>query len=353
MSAHAKQVALLTGGRIKIGYQAAIKLLRCGCARVIVTTRFPRDAAARYAAEPDFKEWGGRLEVFGLDLRHTPSVEAFCRFVLDSYDRLDFIVNNAAQTLRRPPRFYEHLMAGERAPSETLSPDVRQILGANDGLLSSLGRTNTSSPAGQGALPPPNHGASDRPVTTTQSSGSGSSTSERIRLHVAPTTPMLSSTLPSPAAGRCTVGLTRSAELSQVPLVPEDLLHSGPSGSKFFPTGQLDQDMQQVDLRDTNSWLLKLHQVSTAELLETQLVNAVAPFVINARLRPLMEATPGAHKHIVNVSAMEASGNDNNIVPTACFATVQIVKHASLDQDRFSLECLKTSTLAIRVYPSF
>ncbi|MEP6574542.1 MAG: oxidoreductase, partial [Gemmatimonadota bacterium] len=71
------RVALLTGGRVKIGYQAGIKLLRSG-AHLIVTTRFPRDSASRYAREPDFAEWGHRLEIFGLDLRHTPSVEAFC-----------------------------------------------------------------------------------------------------------------------------------------------------------------------------------------------------------------------------------------------------------------------------------
>ena len=75
------RVALLTGGRVKIGYQAGLKLLRCG-AHLIVTTRFPRDAANRYASEPDFAEWGHRLEIFGLDLRHTPSVEAFCRELL-------------------------------------------------------------------------------------------------------------------------------------------------------------------------------------------------------------------------------------------------------------------------------
>ena len=96
------RVALLTGGRVKIGYQAGIKLLRAG-AHLIVTTRFPRDSAARYAAEPDFAEWGHRLEIFGLDLRHTPSVEAFCRHLLNTRDRLDFIINNACQTVRRPP----------------------------------------------------------------------------------------------------------------------------------------------------------------------------------------------------------------------------------------------------------
>jgi len=73
--------------------------------------------AARYAREPDFGAWGHRLEIFGLDLRHTPSVEAFCDELLATRDRLDFIINNACQTVRRPPEFYEHMMEGERAPS--------------------------------------------------------------------------------------------------------------------------------------------------------------------------------------------------------------------------------------------
>src|SRR5262245_6563052 len=92
------RVALVTGGRVKIGYKAGLKLLRAG-ARVIVTTRFPRDSAARYAREADFSDWRDRLEIFGLDLRHTPSVEAFCRELLASRAQLDFIVNNACQTV--------------------------------------------------------------------------------------------------------------------------------------------------------------------------------------------------------------------------------------------------------------
>ena len=96
------RLALLTGGRVKIGYQAGIKLLRAGAA-LIVVTRFPRDAALRYSQEPDFSDWGGRLEIFGLDLRHTPSVEAFCRHLMATRHRLDFLINNACQTVRRPP----------------------------------------------------------------------------------------------------------------------------------------------------------------------------------------------------------------------------------------------------------
>jgi NAD(P)-dependent dehydrogenase (short-subunit alcohol dehydrogenase family) len=246
-------VALLTGGRVKIGYQAGIKLLRCG-AELIVATRFPRDAAARYAAEPDFEEWGDRLEVFGLDLRHTPSVEAFCLHVLERRDRLDFIVNNACQTVRRPPAFYHHMMDGERALLRELPSSVLGLVGEYEGLR------------GDHALA----GAS-----------------------VAMTAPSARS------AG--TVGLIRAAELSQIPLLPGDATMDG----DLFPSGRLDQDLQQVDLRERNSWRLLLHEVSSVELVETQLVNAIAPFVINARLRPLMDRTPGHHKHIVNVSAVE------------------------------------------------
>ncbi|MDP2310772.1 MAG: SDR family NAD(P)-dependent oxidoreductase, partial [Pseudomonadota bacterium] len=127
------RVALLTGGRVKIGYQAGIKLLRAGV-HLIVTTRFPRDAAERYAREPDFPEWGDRLEIFGLDLRHTPSVEAFCAHLLSTRDRLDFIVNNACQTVRRPPDFYRHMMAAELGALDALSAPARRLLGAYEGL---------------------------------------------------------------------------------------------------------------------------------------------------------------------------------------------------------------------------
>lgn len=245
-------VALLTGGRVKIGYQAGIKLLRCG-ADLIVVTRFPRDAAARFAAEPDFAEWGDRLEVFGLDLRHTPSVEAFCQHVLETRDRLDFIVNNACQTVRRPPDFYRHMLDGETAALDELSPEVLALVGAYEGLR------------GYHLLP-------------------GEGTQALM-----------------PVSGDDVSGLTHAAEMSQTPLLPDELEAQG----DLFPEGRLDQDRQQVDLRDRNSWRLLLHEVSSVELLETQLVNAIAPFVINARLKPLMERTPGDGKHVVNVSAVE------------------------------------------------
>jgi NAD(P)-dependent dehydrogenase (short-subunit alcohol dehydrogenase family) len=250
------RVALLTGGRVKIGYQAGLKLLRAG-ARLIVTTRFPRDSAARYSREPDFGEWADRLEIFGLDLRHTPSVEAFCRELLVTRDRLDFIINNACQTVRRPPEFYEHMMQAERASLADMPESVRNLLGSYEGLR------------GYRMLPEAT-AASHLPE-------------------------MLDSGLPQLA------GLTHAAQLSQIRLLPEE--HR--AARDLFPEGRLDQDLQQVDLRGRNSWRLLLAEVSSVELLEVHLVNALGPFVLNARLKPLMLRTPGRAKHIVNVSAVE------------------------------------------------
>src|SRR5262249_15293228 len=113
------RTALVSGGRVKIGYQASMMLLRAG-AKVVVTTRFPRDAATRYAAEPDFSAFAPRLRLYALDLRHTPSVELFARQLAAHEPRLDFILHNACQTVRRPPGFYEHLMARERGSFEAL-----------------------------------------------------------------------------------------------------------------------------------------------------------------------------------------------------------------------------------------
>ncbi|MDB4915464.1 MAG: hypothetical protein JWM95_3108, partial [Gemmatimonadetes bacterium] len=250
------RVALLTGGRVKIGYQAGIKLLRAG-AHLIVTTRFPRDSALRYAAEPDFAEWGHRLEVFGLDLRHTPSVEAFCQQLLATHDRLDFIVNNACQTVRRPPDFYRHMMELETSSIGGMPEHVRKLVGAYEGVR------------GYDMLP-------------------GTAQAEHAIASM-------------PRELGEVAGLTHAAALSQVPLLADEMA----ARAHLFPEGRLDQDLQQVDLRDRNSWRMLMHEVPAVELLEVHLVNAVAPFLINARLKPLMMRVPTRDKHIVNVSAVE------------------------------------------------
>ncbi len=207
------KVALVTGGRIKIGHQIALRLLGWG-ASVIVTSRFARDTVRRFAAHPDFAGFRDRLRVYPLDLRAIPQVETFANHLAQTCPRLDILINNAAQTIQRPPAYYAALLADEAAPA---------------------------------ALPAALH-------------------------ELLPALPIAS--MPAP---------------DEHPL---------------FPQASDDGFGQPLDLREHNSWRLRLDEVGTVELLEVQLINAVAPYVLNARLRGLL-ARAGGPAFIVNVSAPE------------------------------------------------
>ena len=248
----AGRTALVTGARVKIGFEAAVMLLRAGAA-VVATTRFPGDAARRFSELEDFAEWDERLSIFGLDLRHTPSVEALADHLSETLSGLDFLIHNACQTVRRPPAYYTHLVGDEqfdRLPSRT-----RALVRGHEALLRGRSRL--------------------------QGSESASSVTTQVGSNI---------TMP---------GLSKSASLNQLDLLSEsDQAH-------LFPTGILDGEGQQLDLRARNSWRMNLAEVSTLELVEVQLVNSIAPFVLTARLKPLMMRVPSRDKHVVNVSAME------------------------------------------------
>jgi len=253
------QVAVVTGSRLKIGYHITLMLLRSG-ATVVATTRFPADSALRFSKEHDFTDWGHRLKIHGLDLRHIPSVEIFCNYIERKYERLDILINNAAQTVRRPAGFYQHLMAKEEMPIESLSQFAQDLLQDHKNCLQEL-KTFTSGPANNqnNSLPVTWHG-------------------------------------PEPG-----IGMRASAKLSQIPYSFDNSI----AAKEVFPEGQLDADLQQVDLRKTNSWRLKLGEIETTEMIEVQLVNSVAPFVLCNRLSNLMRKENTGQKHIINVSAME------------------------------------------------
>lgn len=251
------QVAIITGSRLKIGYHITLMLLRGG-ATVIATTRFPVDSALRFSKEEDFTQWGHRLKIHGLDLRHIPSVEIFCNFIEQRYEKLDILINNAAQTVRRPAGFYTHLMPNEERPIEELPKFARDLLKDHTECLTELKQFSSAASPNKN-MPVTWHG-------------------------------------PEPG-----IGLRASAKLSQIPYSFDNTLVS----QEVFPEGKLDADLQQVDLRKTNSWRLKLGEIETTEMIEVQLVNSVAPFVLCNRLSELMKKDHTGQKHIINVSAME------------------------------------------------
>jgi NAD(P)-dependent dehydrogenase (short-subunit alcohol dehydrogenase family) len=240
--------ALLTGGRAKIGMYIALRLLRDG-AHTTITTRFPRDAVRRFASLPDSSDWLHRLRVVGIDLRDPAQVIALADAVAAA-GPLDILINNAAQTVRRSPGAYAPLAEAELAPL----PD-----GPLPELLT-FGHTNDAHPqalAASVARHPILAAASD--VTRTAA--------ERL------TTDAL--TAGSTSLGRHAAGTAIDAG----GLVP--------------------------DTHDANSWTQHVQEVEPLELLEVQLANMTAPFLLISRLRPVMAASSARRKYIVNVSAME------------------------------------------------
>jgi NAD(P)-dependent dehydrogenase (short-subunit alcohol dehydrogenase family) len=213
---------LLTGGRVKIGFALARMMLRDG-AELVVTTRFPKDTARRFAAAPDSAEWLHRLRIAAVDLRDPRQVLGLCARLRDEAEPFDIVVNNAAQTVRRPLSSYAALIAGERTEALPAPP-------------------SSSEPLAPSALP----------------------------------------LLTAPGFS----GLIDDREL--VPAV-----------------GALDAAGLLPDRSPENSWTARLGELDPAEVLEVQLVNAVAPTMLVDGMLPLLLASPRPRRYVVNVTAVE------------------------------------------------
>jgi NAD(P)-dependent dehydrogenase (short-subunit alcohol dehydrogenase family) len=228
--------ALLTGGRAKIGMYIALRLLRDG-AHTTITTRFPHDAVRRFTAMEDSGEWLHRLRVVGLDLRDPGQVLDLADEVA-AQGPLDILVNNAAQTVRRSPEAYAHLVASMDVPLPSGPlPDVVTIGRAEyGGTMRLLGGRASPEPEALAAL----------------ALIAGSASADRI------------------AAGTA-----------------------------------VDAGGLAPDLHPHNSWSQVIDEVDPVELLEVQLVNQTAPFILIGRLRPALAASAARRTYVVNVSAME------------------------------------------------
>ncbi|WP_374772258.1 SDR family oxidoreductase [Streptomyces sp. NBC_01310] len=239
--------ALLTGGRVKIGYQVALMLLRDG-AELTVTSRFPQDTVRRFAAAPDAAEWWHRLRIAALDLCDPRQVLAFTDHMLSQGLPLDVLINNAAQTLRRSPQAYAALSAAETtaAPASLAAPQIWTAPGFS--------------------VPGP-------------------------RTAPLPWTAELAPRLRPPHA--LAAGTAHTADASAV------------AAAALLPQEAVDEAGLLPETTATNSWTLRLGQVDPTELLEVQLVNAVAPFLLADRLLPLLDASPHPHRYLINVSAVE------------------------------------------------
>nr|WP_228508004.1 SDR family NAD(P)-dependent oxidoreductase [Herbiconiux sp. VKM Ac-1786] len=250
--------ALLTGGRAKIGMHIALRLLRDG-AHTTITTRFPRDAVRRFASLPDAGEWMHRLTVVGIDLRDPAQVIGLADQVAAA-GPLDILINNATQTVRRSPGAYQPLVEAELAPLP-------------DGPLPELvtfGHTNDEHPQ---AL------------------------ARSVSAH-----PILA------AAAAQADGLTAMAEVltERADELTAQALAAGSSSLARHAAGTaIDAGGLVPDLHDVNSWTQRVDEVDPLEMLEVQLANTTAPFILISRLRSALAASAAERRYVVNVSAME------------------------------------------------
>ncbi|NUS16228.1 MAG: SDR family NAD(P)-dependent oxidoreductase [Streptomyces sp.] len=233
---------LLTGGRVKIGFQLALMMLRDG-AEVLVTSRFPHDTLRRFRAAEGSAIWWDRLTVVAVDLRDPRQVIGLCEGLAATGEPLDALVNNAAQTVRRPPGSYAALTAGEGGP---LPAAVIRAPGY-------------------------------RPMSALTGAGADGASAVREVLGLAPAD--VAGGVPEPGGGMPVLSSLPGAGIDEAGLLP--------------------------DLSAANSWSARIGELDPAELLETQLVNALAPALLADRLLPLLLASPRPRRYIVNVTAVE------------------------------------------------
>ncbi|MGW6054618.1 SDR family oxidoreductase [Streptomyces sp. NPDC055189] len=230
--------ALLTGGRVKIGFQLALMMLRDG-AELLVTSRFPHDTRRRFRAVPGSEKWLDRLTVLAVDLRDPRQVLGLCEELRQAGEPLDILVNNAAQTVRRPPESYAALVARESAEL----------------------------PAGTRGAP------GFRPMGAPDASAASAA---------------------SAASGALALVLPGSDALPESGALPDSALLRAADEAGLLR-----------DASPENSWSARLGDLDPAEVLETQLVNALAPALLCDRLLPLLLSSPRPRKYIVNVTAVE------------------------------------------------
>lgn len=246
--------ALLTGGRAKIGMHIALRLLRDG-AHTTITTRFPKDAARRFAALEDSADWMHRLRIVGIDLRDPAQVISLADRIA-AEGPLDILINNAAQTVRRTANSYQHLIESELQP-------LAGELAFGQGGPQLWGEAN----------PPAEHARA---------------LASAFRLE--------DSALLAPS----TLGGYDAQQLADLAMT------AGSASLERIAAGTaIDAGGLVPDVVTENSWTQILGDVDALEMLEVQLCNVTAPFLLASRLRPALAASEARRKYIVNVSAME------------------------------------------------
>jgi len=264
------RIAVVTGGRVKIGYYIVLKLLSYGCT-VIATTRFPKDSLLKFKQEPDYEKFKERLIIYPIDFRIFESTERFVKYLSENFSHIDILINNAAQTIRRSTSYYKYLLQIESAP---ISKEEEKKIIKNDFIYL------------------PDNMLGDGTVVSN------------------PDTFALESVFQKGVKGKNNISnkkfkneknLPLSVIASQIKIMNEK---EEPSATIMGGDGQ------PIDFsQEKSSWNMELDEIPFQEFTEVQIINAWTPYYLCVKLKPLMEKSPYLDRYIVNVSSVEGIFN--------------------------------------------
>jgi NAD(P)-dependent dehydrogenase (short-subunit alcohol dehydrogenase family) len=247
------KIAIVTGGRIKIGYETALSLLKNG-ATVVVTSRFVDDCLERYSKEVSFDSFKDRLHIYQLNMLDEPNIKKFITYIKENFEHVDYLINNAAQTIRRPKQFYQHVIdkyltyEDEEQIVHRDSDEILYVLNGDEGRQLFIENND---------------------IPTITDVDDCDDTEDNTQL-------------------------TKDEVLK-----------------KLFPVNKFDEFGQQIDLRTVNSWMLELDHVELKEFVEVMVINAIGPFILCQELKDLMAHSEESSEYswIINVTSMEGIFN--------------------------------------------
>ena len=276
------RIAIVTGGRIKIGYYIVTKLLSYGC-KVITTSRFPKDALFKFKEDPEYDLWKNNLIIYPIDFRIIQSTMNFVKYIQKNYSHVDFLINNAAQTVRRTTDYYEYLMPIE--VKKLLEEDNEKII-KNDYLSiqkqisEDFEKNKNESEKKENIVKIDIQKESERKqiinslVSLVNQNKDNNEKDEFIPLSV----------------------IASQIKIMEEKDQPKVCIMGGDGQPYDFSKGK-------------NSWNFELDEIPLEEFIEVQIINAWTPYYLCAKLKPMMMKSPFPDKYIVNVTAVEGIFN--------------------------------------------
>jgi len=258
---------VVTGGRLKIGFETAIKLLRCGC-NVIISTRFANDALYRYKAESDFEDWKDRLHIVQVNFISSTSVTKFIQFIMETFQTLDILINNAAQTIKRAAEFYKKEVTRQIDDTDN---NIKLVVDTDLQLESIKTEYLKIQNTELYSIPD----ISEIPVEQLCNGNK---------------------------ENQCSSLIVPDGDINDITKYNEYI-------QKIYPEGHVDEFGQQIDMSPVNSWMLEIGYINIRECMEVHLINSIIPFTLISALIPIMKKNGDNFSWIINVSSMEGCFN--------------------------------------------